>query len=78
MKDVLRSLHRNERVEILYHGKPCGLLVSWHKEKKANRVKKHLFLVCIHLHLLQLAAKEIKVLKCGTGKFDFNLMIYSA
>ena len=43
MKDVLKALHRNERVKILYHGQPCGLLVPWKTQSKTKRVAEHPF-----------------------------------
>jgi hypothetical protein len=42
MKQVLKSLERNERITILYHGKEKGILIPRKSEKKI-RVKDHPF-----------------------------------
>ena len=40
MKDVLKALTRKERVEILYHGKPRGVIIPAHESSKKS-VKAH-------------------------------------
>jgi antitoxin (DNA-binding transcriptional repressor) of toxin-antitoxin stability system len=42
MNEVLKALDRNEEVEILYHGKPKGILKP-HVTPSATRVREHPF-----------------------------------
>ncbi len=42
MKDVLKALDRNERVQIMYRGKPKGIIVPVHEHQKKS-VKDHPF-----------------------------------
>ena len=42
MKDVLKALNRKERVEILYHGQPKGVIIPTH-EPKTIKIKDHPF-----------------------------------
>jgi len=42
MKDVLRALDRNEKVTILYHGKPRGFITP-HTAPTGKRVAEHPF-----------------------------------
>lgn len=43
MKDVLKALKRNEKVEILYHGKTKGVIMPKRKAKTKHRVTEHPF-----------------------------------
>ena len=42
MKDVLKALTRRERVEILYRGKPRGVIIPTHESSRKS-VKEHPF-----------------------------------
>ena len=42
MKDVLKALNRRERIEILYHGRPKGVINPVH-EPKTLRIRNHPF-----------------------------------
>lgn len=42
MNDVLKALERNEKVQVLYHGKIKGVIVP-HKEKAKKGLKDHPF-----------------------------------
>ena len=41
MKEVFQALRRNEKVEILYHGKVAGIITSPKRIKKRMRVQDH-------------------------------------
>jgi len=40
MKDIIKALNRRERVEILYRGRPKGVIIPVN-EKSLRTVKKH-------------------------------------
>jgi len=42
MKDVIKALEKREKITILYHGKPKGVILPVHMEKKKD-VKTHPF-----------------------------------
>ena len=46
MKDVLKALGRQERVEIIYRGKPKGVIVPVHEHSKKS-VKEHPLFGCM-------------------------------
>ena len=41
MKEVLKALHRNEEVEILYHGKTAGRIIPVKKKRNGLKVSEH-------------------------------------
>ncbi len=43
MKEVLEALRRNEKVDILYHGKLTGTIYPAMKDKKIQDIKSHPF-----------------------------------
>lgn len=43
MKDVLKALRRNEEVEVLYHGKTAGKIISVRAGKSRMPVAEHPF-----------------------------------
>ena len=43
MKEVLRALKRNERVQILYHGKVAGVIMPAKKRSKKIKIEDHPF-----------------------------------
>ncbi len=44
MKEVLRALRRNERVQVLYHGKTAGIIIPVRrKSSRAIKVEGHPF-----------------------------------
>lgn len=44
MKEILRALRRNERVQVLYHGKTAGIIVPVGMKVSSNmRVQDHPF-----------------------------------
>ncbi len=49
MKDVLKALARKERVEILYHGRPKGVIIPAGETKEIS-VKDHPFFGMLKTH----------------------------
>ena len=43
MRDVLKALRRNERVKILYHGKPTGILIPYRQPPRTVSMTDHPF-----------------------------------
>ncbi|MBI3253061.1 MAG: type II toxin-antitoxin system Phd/YefM family antitoxin [Candidatus Omnitrophica bacterium] len=43
MREVFKALRRNEKVEILYHGKPAARIIPIHRKKLRMRVSEHPF-----------------------------------
>lgn len=43
MRDILKALRQNEKVEILYHGKVTGTIYPAVKKKKKADIKRHPF-----------------------------------
>ena len=43
MNDVLKALERNEKVTILYRGKPKGLIIPFKKDNSQQKLKDHPF-----------------------------------
>ncbi len=41
MKDILKALRRNEKVQILYHGKVTALMVPVHQAQPKGKMKDH-------------------------------------